>query len=199
MNTAASWGLLLPNGEWRLKSPREMAALWKGREAGLRFSCDIADDCAPFDVRWTIRAPLATPDGLSDARVAAGVLERAAEQVRSRYGALDVAWGDVYRLRRDSLDLPASGGGSELGIFRVFGFEPAPGNKLVAASGDSYVAAIEFGSPVRAQALLTYGNASQPGSPHRTDQLPLAARQQLRPVWLTRTDVEQNLKFREWF
>jgi acyl-homoserine-lactone acylase len=154
---------------------------------------------SPFDVRWTIRAPLATPDGLSDARVAASVLERAAEQVRSRYGALDVAWGDVYRLRRDALDLPASGGGSELGSFRVFGFEPAPGNKLVAASGDSYVAAIEFGSPVRAKALLTYGNASQPGSPHRTDQLPLAARQQLRDVWLTRADVEQNLKVREWF
>src|SRR5688500_8350371 len=35
VNTAAAWGLLLPNGEWRLKSPREMLALWQGREAGL--------------------------------------------------------------------------------------------------------------------------------------------------------------------
>ena len=57
VNTAASWGLLLPNGEWRLKSPREMAALWKGREAGLRFSCDIAADCGAFDLRW-LRPPL---------------------------------------------------------------------------------------------------------------------------------------------
>ncbi|HEY0673560.1 MAG TPA: PHP domain-containing protein, partial [Longimicrobiales bacterium] len=29
VNTAAAWGLLLPNGEWRLKSPREMRALWQ--------------------------------------------------------------------------------------------------------------------------------------------------------------------------
>lgn len=61
VNTAASWGLLLPNGEWRLKSPREMASLWKGREAGLRFSCDIAADCAAFDLRW-LRPPLPSFD-----------------------------------------------------------------------------------------------------------------------------------------
>src|SRR5690606_19731666 len=68
VSTAASWGLLLPNGEWRLKSPREMAALWKGREAGLRFSCDIAADCAAFDLRW-LRPPLPkfdVPDGHDD-------------------------------------------------------------------------------------------------------------------------------------
>src|SRR5690606_26206403 len=33
VNTAASWGVLHPNGEWRLKTPEEMARLWKGREA----------------------------------------------------------------------------------------------------------------------------------------------------------------------
>ena len=31
VNTAASWGLLLPNGEWRLKSPQEMWTFWRGR------------------------------------------------------------------------------------------------------------------------------------------------------------------------
>lgn len=153
----------------------------------------------PYDVDWTPRAPLATPDGLSDLRGAAGVLERAAEQVRTQYGALDVAWGDVHRLQRDTLDLPASGGGGELGIFRVFGFRRAQDDRMVAASGDTYVAAVEFGSPIRAKALLSYGNASQPRSPHRTDQLPLLARQELRDVWRTREDVEANLVLREWF
>ncbi|HEX9108389.1 MAG TPA: DNA polymerase III subunit alpha, partial [Longimicrobiales bacterium] len=56
VSTAASWGLLLPNGEWRLKSPQEMALLWKGRDAGLAFTQDIAQDCA-FDLRW-VRPPL---------------------------------------------------------------------------------------------------------------------------------------------
>ncbi len=56
VSTAASWGLLLPNGEWRLKRPEEMALLWRGREAGLAMTHEIALDCA-FDLHW-LRAPL---------------------------------------------------------------------------------------------------------------------------------------------
>jgi acyl-homoserine-lactone acylase len=156
---------------------------------------------SPFDVPWSARAPLATPDGLSEPRLALQLLARAAEEVRATYGAIDVAWGEVHRLRSDGLDLPANGGGGDLGIFRVVDFEPLPGepNRYVATGGDSFVAAIEFSSPVRARALLTYGNASQPGSPHRADQLGLFARKQLRPVWLSRAEVEENLSLREAF
>ncbi|HEX9109502.1 MAG TPA: DNA polymerase III subunit alpha, partial [Longimicrobiales bacterium] len=56
MSTAASWGLLLPNGEWRLKSPEEMGLLWKGRAAGLVTSHEIALDC-DFRLNW-VRPPL---------------------------------------------------------------------------------------------------------------------------------------------
>lgn len=56
VNTAAAWGLLRPNGEWRLKSPAEMLKLWKGREAGLEESRRIADLCT-FDLSW-LRPPL---------------------------------------------------------------------------------------------------------------------------------------------
>lgn len=147
-----------------------------------------------FDIAWTEAAPLATPDGLSDPRRAAAILADAADAVRLRYGALDIAWGDIHRLVRDSVDLPASGGPGELGVFGVLGFADMPGDstRVAAMSGQSYVAAIEFSSPVRARALLTYGNASQPGSPHRTDQLRLFAQRQLRTVWLSRADVEAN-------
>jgi error-prone DNA polymerase len=68
VHTAASWGLLLPNGEWRLKSPQEMATLWRGRESGLEATRDIALDCAPFDLRW-LRPPMPhfrVPDGHTD-------------------------------------------------------------------------------------------------------------------------------------
>jgi acyl-homoserine-lactone acylase len=41
---------------------------------------------------------------------------------------------------------------------------------------------IEFTDPVRAKVLLSYGNATQPGSPHVGDQLELYARKELRPV-----------------
>lgn len=156
---------------------------------------------SPYDVGWTAAAPLATPDGLSDPRLAASVLGRAAQTVITRYGTLDVAWGDVYRLRRDDIDLPASGGPSEHGVFRTLGFAPLPedSTRFAATAGDSYIAAIEFGSPIRAMSLLTYGNASQPRSPHRTDQLQLYARKEMKPVWFTRAEVEANTVLREAF
>jgi acyl-homoserine-lactone acylase len=154
-----------------------------------------------YEVPWTLQAPLATPDGLSDPRLAVTALGQAAQTTRTLYGALDVAWGDVYRLRRDSLDLPGNGGPGGAGVFRVTDFDALPGDstRFVATGGDSFVFAIEFSAPVRARSLLTYGNASQPGSPHRTDQLPLYARKELRPVWFTRDEVMQNLSLREMF
>jgi acyl-homoserine-lactone acylase len=152
----------------------------------------------PFSVPWSSGAPRTTPDGLA-APAAAAALAGAAEQVLLTHGRLDVAWGDVYRLRGGGVDLPASGGPGSLGIFRVLGFRQTPDGRFAAASGDSYVAAIEFSDPVRAWALLSYGNASQPGSPHRTDQLALLSRNELRPVWRRREEIEQHLEKREVF
>lgn len=155
---------------------------------------------SPFEFRWTPDAPLSTPDGLSDPRLAVDVLARAAEIVRERHGALDVTWGSVYRLRRDTIDLPVSGGPHALGMLRTLTFgPPAADGTRTATGGDSWIAAIEFSTPVRAYALLTYGNASQPGSPHRTDQLGMFAGKEMREVWLTRDAVMSNLSLRETF
>ncbi len=49
-------GLLHPNGEWRLNSPKEMAERWKGRETGLAESERIAAEC-DFSLEW-VRPPL---------------------------------------------------------------------------------------------------------------------------------------------
>jgi acyl-homoserine-lactone acylase len=151
---------------------------------------------SPFATPWRADAPLTTPDGLADPAGAVAALEAAAAQLRAGYGRLDVAWGDVVRLRRDSVELPGNGGPDELGVFRALWSDAGRDGRFVATGGDSYVAAVEFGPTVRARALLVYGNASQPGSPHRTDQLPLFARQELRPVWRTRAEVEANLRSR---
>lgn len=156
---------------------------------------------SPWEVAWTPRAPLATPDGLSDPTRAVALLGEVAQAVRTRYGSLNVAWGEVHRLRRDSLDLPANGGPGPAGVFRVTEFQPVPedSTRFIATSGDSYVFAVEFSTPVRARSLLAYGNASQAGSPHRADQLALYARKELKPVWLTREEIMANLLARESF
>jgi error-prone DNA polymerase len=88
VNTAAAWGLLLPNGEWRLKTPEEMARLWKGREAGLEAAAAVADDCDLFDLRW-LRPPLPlfpVPPGHDDDSY---LRELAFAGARERWGDLD--------------------------------------------------------------------------------------------------------------
>ncbi len=149
-----------------------------------------------FQNSWKSALPLQTPSGLADAAAAVQALEAAAQQVQSQFGRLDVAWGEVHRLRRDDVDLPSNGGSGSLGIFRVIGYQPDGQNRRQASFGDSYVAAVEFSEPVRAQALMSYGNSSQPGSAHRTDQMELLSRKQLRPVWLSREEIEANLESR---
>jgi acyl-homoserine-lactone acylase len=150
-----------------------------------------------FAVKWDEKRPRTTPRGIANPEMALAALEAAAARVEADHRALDVPWGAVYRLRRDGVDLPANGGPQDLGIFRVVGFRRAADRTFEAAGGDSYVAVVEFSNPVRAMALLSTGNFSQPGSPHRTDQLRLFAEKKLRSVWRTRAEIEANLERRE--
>ena len=149
-----------------------------------------------FEIRWDEKNPGVTPDGLRDTRAAIAALEAAAAQVEEQHGALDVFWGDVYRLRYAGKDLPANGGPDTLGVFRVLNFD-RDGETYRPRHGDTYVAAIEFSDPVQAKVLLSYGNASQPHSPHRGDQLELFANKELRPAWRTSVEVESNLESSE--
>jgi acyl-homoserine-lactone acylase len=166
-------------------------------EAWYRELTKASGSASPFAVKWDPEKPRTTPSGLANADAAVRALETAARTVARERGAVDVAWGDVYRLRQDAVDLPANGGPGELGIFRVVGYKKDADGKFAAAGGDSYVAVIEFGPSVRAMSLVSSGNSSEQGSPHRTDQLKLFAEKKLKPVWRSRLDIEGNLEKRE--
>jgi len=152
-----------------------------------------------FATPWNENSPLTTPDGLANPEDAVKVLETAATTVKLLYGALDVPWGEVARLRYGKADLPASGGPGLFGIFQVIDLAPSTEGRFQQFAGDTYIAAIEFSNPVRAKVLTTYGNATQPGSTHIGDQLPLYARNELRPVWRTRKEIEAHLESRKVF
>ncbi len=152
-----------------------------------------------FATPWNENSPLTTPDGLANPADAVKVLEAAATTVKLLYGALDVPWGEVARLRYGNVNLPASGGPGLFGIFRVLDLAPAAGGHFQPIAGDSYIAALEFSNPVRAKVLTTYGNATQPGSPHVGDQLSLYARNELRAVWRDRKEIETHLESRKVF
>lgn len=152
-----------------------------------------------FATPWQENSPLDTPKNLADPAQAVQVLEAAATTVKLLYGALDVPWGEVARLRYGNVDLPVSGGPGLFGIFRVIDLMPGENGRFQQFAGDSYIAAIEFSNPIKAKVLITYGNATQPGSPHIGDQLPLYARNQLRQAWRSRKEVEAHLEAKQVF
>ncbi len=151
----------------------------------------------PFSEAWSEEHPRESPDGLSDPRLAARALTAAAVKVERTYGALDVPWGEVVRVRRGDIELPANGATGALGVFRVVFTNEGEDQLRHVVGGDSFVAAVEFGEPLRAEVLNSAGNSSDPNSPHFNDQLGFFSQKQLRPALLTRTDIEANLEARE--
>ncbi len=154
-------------------------------------------EASKYRVKFNPDDPLQSQLGIGDGKAAWQALEQAAEAVERDYGALDVAYGDVYRFERGEKDLPGNGGGGQYGLFRTMTFGKKRGNRFYPSHGETFVCAIEFGTPQKAQCALGYGNASQPGSKHIDDQLQLMADKKLHPVWRSRKEIEANLERKE--
>lgn len=171
-----------------------------------------------FRTPWDPGNPFTTPNGLDPANKAALVadLSVAYDDMNAKFAAVGGAsakWGDVHKITIDNRNGPylnptfpitavqaqsgtddlfgplrniwSIGESSALAIGQtVFGYYPSIG-------GDGYVQVIEFpgSGTMRAGTLLTYGNASRPGSPHVTDQLDLFGAKQLKPALRTVNDV----------
>ena len=154
---------------------------------------------ANFAVPQDYRQPLTTPRGLKDPEAAIKMLAEAAREAQKMYGSIDPPWGDFMRIKRGATDLPGNGAPGGLGAFRVLQYAPATSAKRAAMMGDTFVACIEFTSPPHAQVLVSYGNSSQPGSPHAEDQLGLLSRKEMRTAWRERKEVEANLESKDVF
>jgi acyl-homoserine-lactone acylase len=150
-----------------------------------------------FEIQWDPEFPVTTPEGFKNPKQVVDLLVKAAGNVKTRYGSIDVAWGDVYRFRIKGKDYPANGGPDQYGIFRTMYFAADSDNKKHAIAGDTYVAVTEFGKKVRAMVLLSYGNASQPGNKHAGDQLKMLSEKKLRPALLEKEEILRNLEKRE--
>jgi acyl-homoserine-lactone acylase len=158
----------------------------------------------PFAVAWDRKQPAKTPHGISDPARAVKHLEEAVRWTRRTYGAEDVKWGDVHRIRLGATDLPATGADGIYGLFHVVVFRPAPDGKRVVGSlapgkplvggGDGFMFAVEFSRPPRAYTLLAYGETSNLASRHSTDQAGLFARGQFKPVRFSEADIKANLE-----
>lgn len=159
-----------------------------------------------FRTEWSLEKALTTPVGLANPAAAVPALIAAAKALQAEFGTPAVDWGTSHRsvlVTHDGTftetipvaNEPQSGTTDVFGPIRVIdSFAEAPGTPLIADGGDSYVQVVEFdpSGPATAHTLITYGNASRPGSPHVTDQLPVFDAKTLRPTLRQRGEVLAN-------
>jgi acyl-homoserine-lactone acylase len=131
--------------------------------------------------------PVSTPAGLkmSDAAVAAKVwdaLAAAVKAVRTAGFALDAPLAAVQRPLITDEAIPLHGGDEFEGVLNNLGNQFAPGisaKGLTIDYGSSYIQTVTFDErgPL-AQAILTYGQSTDPASPHANDQMRLFSRKE---------------------
>jgi acyl-homoserine-lactone acylase len=141
---------------------------------------------------WTPARLTETPRGLGKPNVAVEALGWAATEMKRRYGATDVAWGEVHRVRRGNVDVPVGGCSGTIGCFRVLNYAEAADGKRIANGGDGWILAVEFDKTPRAFSVLAYGQSPDPASPHHADQAEMFAKSQLKTVRFTEADIAKS-------
>jgi acyl-homoserine-lactone acylase len=151
-------------------------------------------DQSNYAVKWTLDDPLETPRGLKDPAASVAMLKQAVAKTKTLYGAVDRPYGDVSRFHLGDVSLPANGGFGNTGVFRTITWGPMKNGERLPVHGETWVSMVEFGTPMKAVGMMSYGNSSQPGSKHNSDQLRFLASKTFRTLWINRADVEKNLE-----
>jgi len=145
--------------------------------------------------------PIDTPTGLklADAATATKVwdaLGAAVKKVRDAGFALDAELGQVQRAVFTDAAIPLHGGDEIEGTLNNLGDRAQPGigpKGIRIDYGSSYVQTVTFDErgPV-AQAMLTFGQSTNPASPHQTDQLKLFAAKQWPTLPFHAEDIQRQ-------
>ncbi|MFL6844594.1 MAG: penicillin acylase family protein [Allosphingosinicella sp.] len=122
-------------------------------------------------------------------------LAAASDRIERDFGRWDTPWGEVNRFQRltGDIDHPFSDSGPSIpvpftagrwGSLASFAAAPRKGSKRwYGTSGNSFVAAVEFGPRIRAIAVTAGGESGHPGSPHFNDEAGRYAAGDLREVY----------------
>ncbi|HEX7945900.1 MAG TPA: penicillin acylase family protein, partial [Phenylobacterium sp.] len=78
--------------------------------------------------------------------------------------------------------------------FRVITWGAMANGVRTPQHGETWVSLVEFSTPIKAMGLMSYGSSTQPGSPHRGDQLKYLSEKTLRTFWTTRAEVEKHVE-----
>jgi len=135
-------------------------------------------------------------------------LAAAVDNLRRAFGQWQTPWGDANRFQRMTDDViqpfddakPSLAVGfapAQWGALASFdSAKPRSTRKIYGSSGNSFVAAVEFSTPVRAKAIMSGGASGDPSSTHFTDQATRFSQGQFRDVLFTRDDVSAHAERR---
>ena len=178
---------------WGTESvPTSLAVFW-GERVGRRVSRDAR--AAGISVMQYIATSRAAPAELL------GSLADAVDALSADFGTWKTPWGEINRFQRLSDDIaphfddtkpsiPVPFTASVWGSLAAFGARAYPNTKKwYGTSGNSFVAVVEFGDSVRAQAITAGGESGSAQSPHFNDEAERYASGRLRDVYFYRSQL----------
>jgi acyl-homoserine-lactone acylase len=142
-------------------------------------------------------------DKLTDAeRIAA--LSAALEKLQRDFGRWQTPWGEISRFQRLTGNivqphddarpsLPVGFAPSLWGALASFDWsKPRKTKKIYGSTGNSFIAAVDFGPTIRAKALMSGGESGDPASPHFADQALMFSQGRFRDVLFYPEDVRAH-------
>jgi acyl-homoserine-lactone acylase len=133
-------------------------------------------------------------------------LAAASDKLAADFGRWDTPWGDINRFQRLTADItpkfddnapsiPVMFTSARWGSLASYGARAYPNTKKwYGTSGNSFLAAVEFGERVRAKAVTAGGESGDPNSPHFRDQAERYAKGQLRDVYFYPDELKGHVE-----
>ncbi|HKO03116.1 MAG TPA: acylase [Candidatus Acidoferrales bacterium] len=133
-------------------------------------------------------------------------LAAASDKLVADFGSWKTPWGEINRFQRLTGDIvqPFNDAGPSIPVgftYSLWGSlasfaarQYAGTKKWYGASGNSFVAVVEFGDTVRAKAVTAGGESGDPGSHHFNDQAQRYSTGELREVYFYRGQLEGHIE-----
>jgi len=195
-----------------LQEPIALLQKWDRRSAIRSVATTLAVEWATRMMKYVPRPATAEEASNAVGNVRAEIVQSTAAQktgellavitdLRQRYGSWKMEWGEVCRYQRltgkivETYDdkkpsLPVGLVSSAFGALPSYQSRVMPGaTKRYGYSGNSFIAAVEFGKKVTARTIITGGESSDPASPHFADQASMYLTGRFKEVFFYREDV----------
>jgi acyl-homoserine-lactone acylase len=131
-------------------------------------------------------------------------LSAALQKLQRDFGRWQTPWGEINRFQRLTDDivqpfddakpsLPVGFAASQWGALASFdSSKPRTTKKIYGSTGNSFIAAVDFGPTIHAKALMSGGESGDPASPHFADQALMFSQGRFRDVLFYPEDVRAH-------